>query len=66
MENLGGWLFWSVTGLVVYSGVSATVRYLQHWRSGARTLAAQAVLQTLFCMILLVALMFIYQGFMPD
>jgi hypothetical protein len=66
IENLLTWLFWSGSAAIVYSTISASVRYLHHWRRGARTLAAQAGLQTVFCVFGLVTLWCIYRVYLPD
>ena len=66
MNNLFAWLFWSGAAVIVYSAVSASMRYVHFWRRGARTLAAQAGLQTILCLFGLVALWVIHRGFMPE
>ena len=66
MDNLFTWLFWASTTVIVYSALVASVNYVKYWRQGARTMAAQAVVQTVLCMFGLVALWVIHRFYMPE
>ena len=58
-------LFWSGTALVVYSWISASIRYVYYIRRGARIMAAQAMLKSLLSLVGLVALCFIHHYYVP-
>ena len=66
MDNLFTWLFWSGAAVAIYTTISASVRYVHHWRRGSRTLAAQAALQTVIYLSVLVTLWCVYRAFMPE
>jgi hypothetical protein len=61
MDNLLTWLFWSGATVIAYGTVSASVKYIHHWRRGSSAMAAQAALQTVLGTIGLVALLFVYR-----
>jgi hypothetical protein len=61
MDNLLTWVFWSGATVIAYSTVSASVKYIHHWRRGSSAMAAQAALQTVLGTFGLVALLFIYR-----
>jgi hypothetical protein len=65
MDNLLTWLFWSGAAVIVYSAISASIRYVHHWRRGSRTMAAQAAVQALLCTFGLVTAWAIYRVYMP-
>jgi hypothetical protein len=64
MHNLLTWLFWSGVAVISYSTVSASVKYIHHWRQGAKPMAAQAALQTVLSTFGLVALLLIRRVYM--
>ena len=66
MENLFTWLFWASAAVIVYSALVASANYFKYWRQGARTMAAQAIVQTVLCMFGLVVLWVIHRVYMPD
>ena len=66
METLFTWLFWASTTVIVYSALVASINYVKYWRQGVRTMAAQAIVQTVLCMFGLVALWIIHRLYMPD
>ena len=66
MDTLVTWLFWAGAAVNVYGALVASVNYFNYRRLGARTLAAQAVLQTVLCMFGLVVLWVIYRFYMPE
>ena len=66
MDNLFTWLFWASTTVIVYGALVASINYVNYRRQGARTMAAQAVVQTVLCMFGLVALWVIHRFYMPE
>jgi len=62
--DLVTWLFWLGVAAVGFSTISATVRYVHHWRRGAKVLAAEAALQALVCTFGLVTFWAIYRTYM--
>jgi hypothetical protein len=64
MHNLLTWLFWSGVAVIAYSTISASFKYIHHWRRGARPMAAQAALQTVLSTFGLVALLLIRRIYM--
>jgi hypothetical protein len=65
MDTLFVWLFWLGAAVVVYSAIAASIRYVHFWRRGARTMAAQAGIQTVLSMFGLFAFWFIYRFYLP-
>jgi hypothetical protein len=65
MDDLFPWLFWSGAVVIAYSAIVASVRYVHHWRRGARIMAAQALLQTALSTFGLVAFWLIHRNYMP-
>jgi len=65
LDDLFPWLFWPGAVVIAYSAIIASVRYVYHWRRGARTMAAQALLQTALSMFGLIAFWLIHRNFMP-
>jgi hypothetical protein len=65
MDTLFPWLYWSGAAVIVYSTVSASVKYVHHWRRGSRAMAAQAGLQTVLSIFGLAIIWAIYQVYMP-
>ena len=61
MDTLFPWLYWSGVAVVVYSAIAASIRYVHYWRRGHKTMAAQAVLQTVLSMFGLLALLLIHR-----
>ena len=49
VEDLVIWLFWLGAAAIGYSTLAASIRYVLHWRRGARIMAAQAALQAILC-----------------
>jgi hypothetical protein len=66
MDKLFTWLFWGSAAVIVYSALVATINYVNYRRQGARTLAAQAIVQTVLCMFGLIALWTIHRFYMPE
>jgi len=64
VEDLVIWLFWLGAAAIGYSTLAASIRYVLHWRRGARIMAAQAALQTLLCTFGLATLWCIYRAYM--
>ena len=62
LENPFNWLIWSAVAVAIYITISASVRYIHHWRRGARTLAAQAALQTVIYLSVLVTIWCVYRA----
>ena len=63
-DDLVPWFFWFGAAAIAYSTISASIRYVHHWRRGARIMAAQAALQALLCTFGLVTLWCIYRAYM--
>jgi len=61
MDNLLIWLFWSGATAIAFGTVSASFKYVHHWRRGASAMAAQAALRTVLGTFGLVTLLFIYR-----
>ena len=66
MDDLFTWLFWISAAVIVYSALVASVNYVNYKRQGARTMAAQAIVQTVLCMFGLVVLWVIHRFYMPE
>ena len=65
MDNLLIWLFWSGATAIAIGTVSASVKYIHHWRRGSSAMAAQAALQTVLGTFGLVTLLFIHRIYLP-
>ena len=65
LDNLFTWVFWASAAVIVYAAVVASVNYVNYRRQGARTMAAQAVVQTVLSMFGLVVLSVIRRFYMP-
>jgi hypothetical protein len=63
-DNLFHWTFWVGALAIVFSAVVASVRYVNYSRQGARTMAAQAIVQAVLCIFGLVALWIIHRFYM--
>jgi hypothetical protein len=48
-DDLLIWLFWFGAAAIGYGALSAFIRYIHHWRRGARIMAAQAAVQAMLC-----------------
>jgi hypothetical protein len=48
-DHMAIWLFWFCAVAVGYGAISASIRYIHHWRRGSRIMAAQAALQAVLC-----------------
>ena len=66
MDTLITWLFWASAAAIVYGALVASVNYVNYRRQGARTMAAQAIVQTVLCMFGLVVLWVIRRFYMPE
>jgi hypothetical protein len=62
--DLVTWVFWSGAAAVGISTISASIRYVHHWRRGAKILAAEAALQAVVCTFGLVTFWAIYRTYM--
>jgi len=49
VDDMVIWLYWLGAAAIAYSTLSATIRYVYHWRRGDRIQAAQAALQAILC-----------------
>ena len=64
MDTVITWMFWLGVGAIAYSAVAASIRYFHFWRRGARTMAAEAGIQTVLSVFGLVGLWFIYRFYL--
>ena len=58
------WVFWLGAVAVLLGMISATIRYVHHWRRGSKILAAEAALQGVVCTFGLVTFWAIYRTYM--
>jgi hypothetical protein len=65
MDDLFIWLYWISAAVIGYAAVVASVNYVNYRRQGARTMAAQAIVQTVLCMFGLIVLWVIHRFYMP-
>jgi len=62
--DLVTWVFWIGAATVGYSTISASIRYVHHWRCGAKILAAEAAVQAVVCTVGLGTFWAIYRTYM--
>lgn len=63
-DDLLIWLYWFGAAAIGYGAISASVRYVHHWRRGARIMAAQAAVQAILCTAGLGTIWAIYRTYM--
>jgi hypothetical protein len=59
------WLFWFGAAAIGYGTLSAFIRYVYHWRRGARIMAAQAAVQAVLCTFGIAVIWAIHQVYLP-
>jgi hypothetical protein len=65
MDTVITWMFWIGAGVIAYSAVAASIRYVHFWRRGARTMASEAGIQTVLSVFGLLGLWLIYRFYLP-
>ena len=66
IDNVLTWVFWAGALAIVYSAVVAFARYVNYSRQGARTMASQAIVQTVLCIFGLAVLWVIHRFYMVE
>ena len=63
-DDLLVWLYWFGAAAIGYGALSACIRYIHHWRRGARIMAAQAAVQAMLCTVGIAVVWAIHQVYM--
>ena len=63
---MANWLLWLAAAAICYGALSASIRYVYHWRRGARIMAAQAAIQAVICTAGLGTIWAIYRTYLSS